>query len=141
MTIDQKESTIRDLVTPPSEDEIPALGEGDRPSQPTKCKSCHSSKSTRNYTMNEANELSTNQVVYPEPTESSVTPEIAKAESIRDLVTPEKEVITEEIGDRSPTQTERPLSLELIQETLNQSNNPANPVETERSLITPESLA
>lgn len=91
--------------------------------------------------MNEANELSTNQVVYPEPTESSVTPEIAKAESIRDLVTPEKEVITEEIGDRSPTQTERPLSLELIQETLNQSNNPANPVETERSLITPESLA
>ncbi|NJR40569.1 MAG: hypothetical protein HC781_19215 [Leptolyngbyaceae cyanobacterium CSU_1_4] len=70
-----------------------------------------------------------------EPTQEPQT-ENTKSEVIRDLVTHQEEALGDEETDRSPTKTERPLPLELIQQALDQTETTIPP-ETVRKPLSP----
>jgi hypothetical protein len=71
-----------------------------------------------------------------EPAKEPQTGNTEASEVIRDLVTPQEQALGDEEPDRSPTKTERPLPLELIQQALDQTET-ATPSESVRKPLSP----
>lgn len=88
--------------------------------------------------MNEAEKRPTNQLSHLEQAEISTQARIAEVEVIRDLVTPQESAASE-VGDRSPTKTERPLPANVIEQTLGKTEDNDEDVETVRKPLSPKS--